>query len=1024
MPDFYSDRVAIRAPGHSIRVNASVYVGAVAASGAITGDAANDTLNLAISVSGGSIGAVVYGQEVVVTTSTGAPKLRTHVRYAGTISAGNLPIRELSYGTAQIVAGDLFQVLNEHRLHDRLVTATATFDPDALAYTDEGDNPSPVCNSGGAYAAYVDGYLTLATPHTYATVQFTGDTSFVVAPASSGAHTHAWRFPAGSTPTTSSSANPSAQIPVGSWLVEHDFTDTDNGKTTTQYVPVIVHDATHQPYDIMIDSGLQADAQYGWHYTVRVFQDASLTDIPDGSLVILWTNERINNAWQSFRNAAPGRETILAVGYTHRDDNKAEAAIQRTTFDVVSPMQRLDEVCGYSKVMEESATPDQWSKLLSLTVRRGIIQDISYYSTLNEAGFDLIFDDGFLDQVYPALYLQRSTPVQQVRELAHGVDAVFQCDRSGRFNLYTALPYVPLADRAAITTTFILANEDVIDFEFARDHYPQVELMKTAGFSAGTSPAPIFSLYPGSAPGEAVSAPTNERLICDSQTDLNERTGRYGAQADNVFIDADGVWQRAFELSLTLFGSYDFFDFYSEYVAFSIDGSSNLRGVDISTFRFSLKSVSVEYNGGTARTKLVLQAETNAPAGTTYTPAPAAIPTPYVPPPLVLINPGTGLNRSTIFALNTDGYLYYCGPTLTGGGFSIPSSAGGPAWLRVLIALVASEGAASWSFDAFCPAGLGTGTEVRGWLATYYALYRVTHAENPATITFTQCLTMTGSPFTFVAPGLTERSLASERGTPNRLVCVSNAGIDTTWMTTSVDGVHWADEINLDAAGGSGTSRYPAAYVSPRSNLMIASTHANLHQSTAATPAFGAAISGLTFATGGATTGFHTAGIHFPFNQPTDNIFYVAGIVGSTPKLYRGSLTGGSLTDITPILSATPYTGFTQYSLQTSPANRLIGCAAVWSSFGSTGGFGGNFAIVRTLDGGDSWTVMQAAAAATGLYEYAQNQVTDNNTSYHYGYNNIGLCENLSGAAVIDTRMGDIPANHGTVGQFVAIWGG
>lgn len=733
MPDQSAHAVAIRAPSHSVRVHGSFYVGEVVASGTVNLVPSSPRFVLGVAYSVGSYLDVRIGMEVVILTSTGDFKGRTCIPDSSVPIVSNvLPIRELSLGTIDVQAGDLFQVLNEYRVHDRLVAALPTFDPSYLIYSDEGSNPPPVACSGNPYAAYVDGYYTQATPATFATVQMTGSTSYVTDPDSGGSLTHLWTLPSGvafQSGSTNSDPDPMLEVNQGSYIIVHDVTDDDNGKTTTQYVPIMIHDDAHQPYELMLDNGIQTDEQYGWRATARVFQDATLTDIPDGSLVMLWTDERINGAWQSFGNITPGRENMLVVGYTQSDNSTAEAAIKKTYFDIISPLQRLDLIAGYSKVMEQSASPDAWSKLKSLSVFRAMVQLIFFYTTYIPSGFDLIFDPDFLNKLYPALYLQRSTPLQQIRELANGVDARLCCDPTGRIDIYTHPAYIPLADRAAVTVTFTLAKQDIIDFSFTRSHYNQVELMKTSGFTAGyTGNNPIFSLYPGSAPGEATNAPTRDRLICDDQDDLNDRTGRYGALNDNVFIDSDGSWQRGFELKLNLFGSYNFFRLYHEYVQFDIAGSSNLRGIDLSGFRFWVKSVQVTYTGGTARVALVLQTETNAPTGTTYyppTPSQTTFPpiTSPTPPPITqpTIPSWMLASGTTKRALVCDNGLALCN------NWNARGAQGGPTWGFYSWASLSVSGTVlDW-----CPDG--NSSPPAGWLITSTKAYYLVLSTQTAT---------------------------------------------------------------------------------------------------------------------------------------------------------------------------------------------------------------------------------------------------------------------------------------------------
>jgi len=119
---------------------------------------------------------------------------------------------------------------------------------------------------------------------------------------------------------------------------------------------------------------------------------------------------------------------------------------------------------------------------------------------------------------------------------------------------------------------------------------------------------------------------------------LNRRAGMRGAVLDGVFIDSNVEYRRGFDIRLSLRGAYDVFDYYREWIALNIDGTTNLRGVDLSDFRFLYQSSSVSYDHrlSSATTELTLRAETAAPAGVKYSPTvPINTNTPeYTPPDL------------------------------------------------------------------------------------------------------------------------------------------------------------------------------------------------------------------------------------------------------------------------------------------------------------------------------------------------------------------------------------------------------
>mgnify|MGYP000414197735 CR=1 FL=1 len=120
-------------------------------------------------------------------------------------------------------------------------------------------------------------------------------------------------------------------------------------------------------------------------------------------------------------------------------------------FEVISPLARLAQLPGFSKVLISEESPDTWNEVRGLTVKRAIIQLLRHYTNALHL-FDLHFN-GFADADYSAFYLQKSTPYEQVIELADSRDARLTCDRAGRLEVARRLELTPLADRAAITTT-------------------------------------------------------------------------------------------------------------------------------------------------------------------------------------------------------------------------------------------------------------------------------------------------------------------------------------------------------------------------------------------------------------------------------------------------------------------------------------------------------------------------------------------------------------------------------------------
>jgi hypothetical protein len=627
MPDLSSNRTAMRADGHKARTYLAVFGGVVVASGTLNSAPATGAKALAWTRTAGSSSDIRAGYRVIVETAGGALKFETSVRYSGTISDSNLPIREVASAEYTLSASDVVKVYNTPVLTDKLVEDNATFAPDGITYSAQNTTIAPIANSGGHWCGFVD------AGQTYATIA-TQDASYTVDPDSGGSLAHLWTLPTGvafAPGSASTDASPTLRADVGYAVVSHRVTDSTNSAQWTQYLVLRVYSAADPPVECVAES-VDADETTGWNGRVRLFDNAALTAIPDRSLVAVFVSETINGAAASYGNRVSSRSHIKLLGYLVRDESEGDGADDRLTVEIISPWARLQEIPGFSKVLERYSSTTGWRYVQALTVKRAILQILRWYTNWTEY-FDTVFQT-FTDYDYPAFYVEKATPLAQLQELADGVDARVTGDRTGAMLIGTRQELVALASRSALTTTITLQDDDRVRYRFSRDHFKAVDTLECRGFVAATSTSgavAIFSRYPG-VPGRGAAVTATDRLIAASQSNLNDRCGLRGAAADGVFITAAGVYHRAVDLELTLPGAYDVFDpAYQEWVAFT-GAAGNRRALDLAALRFVVRGVNVTYAGGTATTTVRLMSETAAPAGQTY--VPKAMPGPQPQPPI------------------------------------------------------------------------------------------------------------------------------------------------------------------------------------------------------------------------------------------------------------------------------------------------------------------------------------------------------------------------------------------------------
>lgn len=1009
MPAQAANAAALRADGHQMQIYLSelVDVANPVLTGTVSADA--DTVSeiaLAYTTTGGNSANVRRGMRVHIYTSGGAFKGLLSVRFADTISSTSLPVREFSEGHVQVVAGDVLKVFNDFVLTDRLVAAIETFDPDYETYSAQNGTVKPVATSGGWWAGFVD------SGQTYATVTLYGSESYTVDEDSGGSVTHLWTLPSGVTfapGSGSTDAAPTVRVTVGYYLIEHTVTDSSNSQTETSYVPVRAHDATHLPYELTLDSAIQGDPARGFNLSLTLYENADLVSLPDLCPVVIWARESINGSVQSIGHKVSGRSHILTVGYLRRSRVPITPEGDAVRFDIIAPLARLFELPGFSKVMDRNASPDAWSEIEALTIKRGIIQLARYYTNAPQL-VDFVFD-GFSDANYPALYLQKKTPGDQIIELADGRGARLTTDQTGRLEVQGRLDLTPLADRSGVTTCYTFTADDCISVEVELEGARVVETHKGRGYTAGVSTAetqPIFAKWAAS-PGTGSAVPSSDRLIVDDAADMYEQLAMRGAAEDRLFVDATGAQSFAPRVTLVLPGAYwGLFRNYREYYLLDLDETTNARGIDLTVFRFMLENVELEATPeGTGRVRAVLQAATYG-TGAVDDPAEALAQTITQPnfsyPEPVSFGGGSEflLGRGTYnLAFSADdGYLYLgdTRPTL-------------PVWERVSLAALGMAGTPVMAIiDAFDFAN--------GVLVTTTKAYRFTDiGSNSRALSDEYALRYSSS----------YRSLQSERGVEGFFVCVSHQDDQRIDLDYTLDGaVSWTQVANIggDWPGTGGDNIYPGCYVfaGTPGKVLFGALDGTGTTSTGrmkVSTDYGATNSNFDSNT---VVGF-MSDIHCPFQN--EAVTLSGGIVSagySSYRLYR--TVDGTRTEISPSDGSEPYGPVNQFGVKTCDvdANSVL----VVGQNRDTGTIKNGVWLAR--DGGAAPGSFSALVAPTTTVPYRAGAFAgdDPNTCWLWGNNGaIAQCKNLNASVpLIRDLSGNLSSFSGpAVGRILNIFG-
>jgi len=208
---------------------------------------------------------------------------------------------------------------------------------------------------------------------------------------------------------------------------------------------VRVYDYDSNPPIAITALQLSGNRRNGWDASFEVLDDMSLTEVPDGAMMAIFSREYRDGSWNAqIGSEDSGRSQIECLGFLRRESNTSEGGLEKTNFSLQSPLDRLDEIAGYSKWFEVMASGASWQVFEDLSVFIAMVQILRWYTTFLDI-FSL--SKSFTDLTYAGFIIQAQTPLAQIRELADGLDCEVSMARNGKLLIYQNPRLMELADR-------------------------------------------------------------------------------------------------------------------------------------------------------------------------------------------------------------------------------------------------------------------------------------------------------------------------------------------------------------------------------------------------------------------------------------------------------------------------------------------------------------------------------------------------------------------------------------------------
>lgn len=423
-------------------------------------------------------------------------------------------------------------------------------------------------------------------------------------------------------------ANPTLTISeVGQYWLKLTVTDS-NGKTQSTYRALWVYDraGTLLPYLDFTAQSVSGDWQTGgWKCTLQATGDVDLSDFPDYTLVVI-SYDNFFNGVESYVNLWSEGDNVIIAGYLRQDTDNDDftQGTGNTTFQISTIDDLLNNVCELGTVsLNAVASPTKWYEYESwMTAGRSIHHLIKWQSWGVLETCDILGLTTNTLGVKNTDYSESSL-LQQINIFVYqrGIFAKLVSNRLGQMFLVADTQMLNTTQRAALDTIFtILASDISGTIDVVRNPEEQVVFAQLDGFKFdGSNSTPYISIVPGyressvsyiipNFRGSTIASVSNQILA--SQTDANEKIGRYVALANN------NPRELRFSTPGNYIGCFDIIPSQGWYV-WGISDVSLKRNTELNGKNFVCRNVShsLDFQSGIIQTSVVLEREAIGPDG-------------------------------------------------------------------------------------------------------------------------------------------------------------------------------------------------------------------------------------------------------------------------------------------------------------------------------------------------------------------------------------------------------------------------
>lgn len=475
----------------------------------------------------GSLADVLVGMTMFIGSSAGA-KDKGVCRIRKTPSETVFYIGET--GELAPEDDDYITVIDEFRIWSRHIAlqGTEAFMDYDVEYSDQHTNLDPVPVLGSHAVLWLTGATVVFYPDA-SDSWILGDTIA----------SYLWTAPGASATSDLNTATPTITYnAVGTYRVGCTITAT-NGNTAVGYRYVFIYDDDNMPTTQFKLNSCSGDREEGgWGFSISLYDEASITDIQEQALIILFAKDFYNGIQESLGELA-GYENIISIGRVINEDLEYSANFSTVNFQVKGSHYWLSKIPGYPIGMEYAESSSTWTEMDSLTVDRALWHLLHWRSTATLCVDISLTESDLYASVLEASVGSLWTQLITIAEETLLAKPVF--DRYDRLFVEVHPSFMIDADRTSIPTVMEITKEDYTDqYSLERKIVHDTSMIEVSGISFdGTTASPLFSRAPGRVLSRFGSVVSVDRLLLEDQDHCNYLAGYLYANQNNEYPNLD-----------------------------------------------------------------------------------------------------------------------------------------------------------------------------------------------------------------------------------------------------------------------------------------------------------------------------------------------------------------------------------------------------------------------------------------------------------------------------------------------------